>query len=167
MAKSSRGDPQLTGRRGRQVVPYGLIGAGCLFLFVVASLFMMFRPVEPERGYNVDSVSWLPNEASNITFYAREGLAMLRIAEGSMSEADFREWADSKGWDLEEKKNSRGSGYLRTAFLDLPEHQGLDQLPEDFVRDGLYYENRASNGGGVTVLFDREKERFYYSVASR
>lgn len=132
---------------------------------LLALLIFLARPNAPVIEENVESVDWLPPEASDISYYSREGFGWFRFAEGTMTEEDFRAFAVSNDWDLEEKENV--SVHMRSVLGRPPPREVREGIEMDRVRDALVYENRRPNGGGITLVFDRETDRFYFSESHR
>src|SRR5690625_1313300 len=120
---------------------------------------------EPEIRKNVDFVEWLPGNASEISYYSRDGFGWFRFAEGTMAEENFRSFAASNGWDLEEKENV--SVNMRSVLGEPPLREVQEGIEMDMVRDALVYEDRKPNGGGMTWVFDRETDRFYFNESHR
>lgn len=66
-----------------------------LLLFPFAILYMLQQG--PKYGENVESVDWLPSNASNVSFYRSD---QVQIFEFSISEDDFRRWAGSQDMEI-------------------------------------------------------------------
>lgn len=141
---------------------FGIISGAVLLLIAVVFLA---RPTAPRIVENVDSVEWLPGEASDISYYVREGFGWFRFAEGTMTESDFRSFAASNGWTLKEKKDVHVAG--RSVLGRPPLREVYRGIEMDMVVAALVYENRRPNGGGVTWVFDRETSRFYFDESHR
>ena len=104
-------------------------------LFIVAVItgnwlfYMAFHTSEPETGNHVGSVDWLPPNATDINYYKVDGFAWIKDYDCSIPEDDFWVFAYKNNWKLQEKENV------------------------------LFYEKRHSNGGGVTVSYDKKLQR--------
>jgi len=61
---------------------------------------MLWGDANPERGENQAQVDWLPETASDISYYRSYSR---KVSEFSMNESDFRKWAS--GSDLKEIKD--------------------------------------------------------------
>ena len=112
------------------------IWGACLFiLFLVLFVGALglfddaFRTGEPISGEHLDSVDWLPPNATDISFYRRDGFGWIKNYKCSVPEDDLFELAAKEGWELEMDGN------------------------------GLFYERRYPNGGGVTVRYNRDTRR--------
>ena len=77
------------------------------------------------------SVDWLPASATDINYFIREGFAWIKNYDCSISEDYFLILAEDNNWKLQEKD------------------------------DSLFHEKRHSNGGGVTVRYDKLSKRIY------
>jgi hypothetical protein len=112
----------------------------------------------PNFAQNVDAVEWLPKEAENITYWEREGLGAIRIAEFKITHKHFIEWCDEKGWELTSKNNVRARR---------PPAEGQTQGESTIVSNALVFDKREKNGAGLTLIFDIESEIAYYSWSNR
>lgn len=165
---SSSSDPRLTGGNGRRVFKVLRIGFTCgiSLLALVASLVIVaFWPLTPILEENVDSVDWLPSSASDITYYYERGFGWHRFAWGTMKEEFFRAHAVSEGWNLKEVGNLELNN--RWFWRRQPHLNGGQGFDADRVRNALVYEERQTNGGGMTWVFDLDSDRFYYSASHR
>ena len=109
-------------------------GVSLFIVLFVCSLVLFefaFYTGEPKTGKNVATVDWLPSSATDINFFIRRGFAWIKNYDCSIPEDDFLIFAENKKWELEEKDNV------------------------------LFYEKRHSNGGGVTVRYDKLSKRLY------
>jgi len=128
-------------------------------------------------GVGVDSVSWLPPEARNITYIDND---LLRIAEFDIKQGEFERWCVSRGWPLQKL----GDGELRTIerCLSMLEDRGtipkvtepnkaetnlreLERTLKNFNAGDLFFEKRWANGGGYTIGYDVKEKRGYYSYS--
>lgn len=126
-----------------------------------------------ESGESQASVDWLPEDATNVSFYR----SYLNTAyEFDISEQGFRDWSH---WELEEISEPVGfSRYLtfstpRPQEPDSPTRAEIEALALEYskrgvtIRNGLYYGYLQDNGGGVWVGYDRESGRAYFQSAPR
>lgn len=112
-----------------------------------------------DQGEHVNKVSWLPTQATNVAYYRSY---VFTAFEFDIPEADFRYWA--RQWDVQ--PITRPQTILRYSFYA---HVTHDPAHPQHARlhDGLYYEHRQSNGGGVAVGYDRELGRAYFCTTPR
>jgi hypothetical protein len=123
-----------------------------------------------ESAENVDRVTWLPPAASYISYYRSYNFTAY---EFDISETEFKRWIwlDVKPI-TQPVKIYRYSHRIRTNS-DFGLNPSLAELEEweatyrATVSDGLYYNDRRSSGGGVTVAFDRTKDRAYFQTNPR
>jgi hypothetical protein len=121
-----------------------------------------------ETGENVEHVKWLPKSASNVSYLRSYSFTAF---EFDISESDFMDWS---GWKLQQI-----SGPVRITRYCFSNHAdfGPNPSPEEIeawenrnqalITDGLYYEHRQSNGGGVRVGYDRDKGRAFFQSSPR
>ncbi|MGZ0655681.1 hypothetical protein ACWPKO_11360 [Coraliomargarita sp. W4R53] len=91
-----------------------------LYCFVVLILCLplaifFFLSRGPDYDENVDSVSWLPNYASDISYYRSK---QVQVFEFKISGEDFKRWAESRGMSVRRLVNqeiiSRYKAYIPT-----------------------------------------------------
>jgi hypothetical protein len=114
-----------------------------------------------ELAENVLAVDWLPPSASNVSYYKSYSCTAY---EFNIPESDFRSWA---WWEL--KEITGPVEVRRYSFFAKGQH-GLRPDPFDdvaVVSNGLYYEARQSNGGGVSVAYDRAATRAFFQSNPR
>jgi hypothetical protein len=128
-----------------------------------------------ETAENVARVSWLPNAASNVSYYKSYGFTAY---EFDISEAEFRKWA--RRYELNEIGDSPIE-VMRYQYVGTyaPVRKDNPSLIDDAkfaewaadvqaeVGNGLYFSERRANGGGVTVAFDRDSRRAYFQSNPR
>ncbi len=146
---------------------------GVLFLWAVT------RPAEV--GVNISSVSWLPKEASDVSYYKTY---VLTAYEFSISEDGFEKWAARYGEAKEIESVVRVARFSYMESLSFPEplpmgasesewerHEAerarLEVLRSIAITDGLVFEIRESDGGGLTVAYDRDYGRAYFESNPR
>lgn len=130
---------------------------------------MLWGDSNPERGENQAHVDWLPETASDISYYRSYSR---KVSEFSMNESDFRKWAS--GSDLKEItdrheirrfswwefQTTRPKQYDETYFREERHHIAV-------VTNGLFASYRQSDGGGNYRVFDRDKNRVYFESNRR
>jgi len=115
---------------------------------------------------NVPHVDWLPDSASDVSYYKSY---QFTAYEFDIPEADFVAWS----WhDLKpitkpifvERYTYRSAPYVMLSPVatqaeidNWEEARGRHQ-----VFNGLFFQVRRSNGGGVTVVYDRDQGRGYF-----
>ena len=97
-------------------------------VFIVL-FFSAFLPHELKSGEHLDSVDWLPQSATDISFTKRGGFGWIRNYDCLIPEDDFFQLAAEEDWELEADGNM------------------------------LFYEKRHPNGGGVTVSYHTGTKR--------
>lgn len=147
--------------------------------------------LEVEEG--LDSVPWLPETAGNISYCRNKIFG--ESYEFDISEEGFLDWCKSKGWSPRTITDS--FSILRYNFftLKLEDYEITDEDVKEFdpdcsaqdipatkkvlspdywanltraeVSEGYYYEDRQSNGGGCTAVYDNKKGRAYYNYSPR
>lgn len=151
----------------------GLVVAG-LVGFLGLCVWTTFRTT---YGVGVDSVSWLPREARNVTYF-RNGLNS--FAEFDVEREAFAKWCAKRKMPLQELTD--GGSHAVTRCLQMLENRGVIQMPsvpdgmskdefemtrtiKSFSAGDLFYEERWSNGGGYTLGYDVQAKRGYYQFA--
>lgn len=112
-----------------------------------------------ESGEGIKSVNWLPSSATNISFYKSY---VFTAYEFDIPESDFREWA--RRWDLQPVTSP--CSIDRYAARAYPTHD-FRHPHSAWIEDGLFYEHRQGNGGGVAVGYDRELGRAFFWTSPR
>jgi hypothetical protein len=152
------------------------LGAGTA-LAVVAFLLFALRGGEIERGTHLAHVSWLPVEATDVTYAKREGFGWITCYECRLPKEAFDRFAQKQGWTLEPKSDVT-TGFRLFLFPSPPgknaERDGLitvdlshEPRANDLVSRALFYEKRFPNSGGTTVIYDLEKERLFVNESHR
>lgn len=147
-----------------------------LFVAVIAFVVLSLRGAylgltHVDTGENVSSVNWLPDTASNVSFYKSYSFTAY---EFDIPESDFVNWSR---WDL--LPIDKPVSIPRYCFIDVPDSapngmaQDWQALESAYARrfakitKGLYYKYSQDNGGGVWVAYDRDARRAYYHSAPR
>lgn len=102
----------------------------------------------------------LPVTASDIAVYENRNISGNFVADFKITESDFVAFAKQKHWDVKPISGSE-SVFQPEAFQD-----GRPNDKKDII-NGLFYSQRAANGGGITVAYDRESSRAYINSSSR
>ncbi|WP_395750314.1 hypothetical protein [Prosthecobacter sp.] len=115
-------------------------------------------------GSHVNSVSWLPKTASDITYHEDDGLFYHFCYECTMAPEDFQNFARESRWTLNEKRDFHGTGgRLR---LGLPPFRVEANRSPNHYPFALVYENVARNGGGIRVIYDPDRQRLFFDESS-
>ena len=164
--------------------------------FKIAILVMLLSPIiiamlwigsaswsnsNPSMGENVAKVDWLPDAASNVSFYKSYSSTAY---EFEIPEEDFVALGQEKKWKLLEIEGNalrvftyRSIGKMREKYTDpapefateehIAEYRRQQEIIEPTVTNGLVYQVSGQNGGGITVVYDRTKKRAYVSASPR
>ena len=135
-----------------------------LFLFWLFS--GLYSNANPEIGESVQSVEWLPETASNISYYRTYSW---QAYEFDISEDHFEDWATR--WDIREVGSPisvRRYSYMGR-FEEASDYSDQENQESHTakIRNGLYDENWASDGGGYVVAYDRSEGRAYFQSNPR
>ncbi len=156
-------------------------------LIIVALLVAGFLGVclwqflKTDYGVGINSVSWLPSEARNIT-YIRNFL--FTKAEFDVEQEAFEKWCARRKWPL--RKLGADEDCLVSRCLALLQRRGIiAMVPEPNGGDpqawslwsekrgdkrlgegDLYFEERWDNNGGYTLGYDVKEKRGYYDYSS-
>ena len=162
----------------KRLVPIAVVACLAFFFWSAYKAF-----TEVESGEHVARVSWLPESATDVSFYRSYSFTAY---EFTIPEQNFLHWA--KGWEVarivgEPRSISRyHRGLNDVPYPDDPapgEHSkevwskyetALAQYREANVKhiaNGYYYEIRQSDGGGMAVGYDKEIGRAYFQSAPR
>jgi len=125
----------------------------------------------PEMGENEEHVGWLPDEATNVSYYKTYSWTAY---EFDISEHGFKSWAIR--WDLkeiEEEKSVRRYSYIPFRMREHEERMDFEEFFAEeekhiaTVAGGLYDEEDWDNGGGYHVVYDRKRRRAYFQSNKR
>ena len=149
-----------------------VITAGIAFaVWFVHSAYVGVTAIE--TGENVSFVDWLPETASNVSFYRSY---MYTAYEFDITESEFIKWSS---WDLAEISDPVSLARYKLLDTEIPD---LGSNPSDddveafmtaraeqtaTIDDGLYYGYLQDNGGGVWAGYDRKRGRAFYQSAPR
>lgn len=102
----------------------------------------------------------IPVSASDINIFKNENFSGMFLTDFAISEANFVSFADEQGWVLE------GVSGRENIFVAKPYFEEAEN-PRRAITSGYYFTDRAPNGGGITVAFDRNSGRGYISSSNR
>ena len=142
---------------------YVLLAMVALFPFAV---FYMLQQ-GPDFGENLQSVDWLPETASNVSYYRSD---QVEIYEFSITVEEYKRWAERQGMHIRTITSpisvSRYMAYIPGNPHLVPSSDGLTS--EEFhqwqnmisiqVESGLY----ASEEGHYTAVYDYNSHKCYY-----
>jgi hypothetical protein len=139
-------------KRGCKITLWVL--AGIVFLHLAAFGFLGWELFSDQSKYqeHLASFEGLPSTASDITVYTNRNITGTLLAEFTIREDGFSDWAKSLGWDVSE---ITGTVSIYTPYP----YRADDPLRPIPVGSGLYYSKHGSNGAGVDVAFDRSRGR--------
>ena len=148
----------------KKIVKRLILGGLGLLIAVVAALIFAIAGPRPGVVEGTDRPSWLPVASTDVFYRSQEGFGWWKVAEFTISESDFRDFAARRGWVLIEQVE-----YARPGLLQLVRPMGRDLAEDDLkaIPHALVYDQRASNHGGITVAFDPLISRAYYSESHR
>jgi len=109
----------------------GVLLAFLSFAILTMLFFYAFQTSDPYTGEHVPSVDWLPESATDISFYRIDGFGWVKNYDCLIPEKDFRIFAMESGWKLQAEDST------------------------------LFYAKRHPNGGGVSVNYNRETRRLH------
>ena len=152
---------------------------GLVVLGVVGvSLWSVYRET---HGVGVDSVSWLPKEAHNITYVKNDTNVR---AEFDIEQDAFEKWCEKRGWPLREL--AEGEFFTVVRCLLFLERKGIipplapsqdansieadlaamERFSKTFDAGDLVFEERWNNNGGYSIGYDVDAGRGYYAYSS-
>jgi hypothetical protein len=130
---------------------------------------VMWSNTHPDTGENVKTVKWLPSDAKNISYYKTYSWTAF---EFDIPEPSFNQWINKKwvmkpvGKDHSIMRYCSSNGNHRTCSC----YQQCNNPKEKciaVITNGVYDSQRWSNGGGYSVVFDRDAQRAYYQSNPR
>jgi hypothetical protein len=148
--------------------------AAAIIAFVAMLLLGYHGLTYCETAENVQSVSWLPEGATNISYYRSYRFTAY---EFDISEEGFQEWAKRWGQVQPIKDPVRVNRFstliqppsnVSTSSIGQMEVSGTEIDPATAtISDGYFYEKRQSNGGGVCVAYNSKAKRAYFQSNPR
>ncbi|PCJ54670.1 MAG: hypothetical protein COA79_21720 [Planctomycetota bacterium] len=146
-----------------------------LLCLVLLFSFCAYQITNSEKGENVESVSWLPSTASEISYYKRFST---KAYEFTISETGFLKWAKEKNYKIEPinkvKSNHRYKLLLEKPYPDEYNYEKLEELRKGKAEVYMYYRMvYATKGyyvqdldpgtsGGYVLLYSTTNNRAYY-----
>lgn len=131
-----------------------LVGAA-----IVVLLWVMFADHGGFKGGLADYDD-LPESAGDIMVYRNRNISGAQFMEFRIPEEDFRAYVEGQGWKLAELSEP-------THVLSTRLYQEQGRPAYTAVSRGLVHEARRANGGGITVVFDRDRGVAYVNRSSR
>lgn len=151
--------------------------AGCAVLVMACILLywcISINVTRVEVGENVPTVPWLPNSASNVSFYKSYSYTAY---EFDIPETAFVNWSRWGLTPITQPVQVWRYCLFQVANVPQPDPSASDEELKAFsdlrnsgmatITDGLFYERRQRNGGGVRVAYDRNRGRAFYQSAPR
>lgn len=127
---------------------------GCLLITFVS---VFFCGCGVDSGENEKSVSWLPESASDVSYYLVYGSWAY---EFRITESDFLEWAKENDWPPEK---IAGEPVSITRYTRMMHQDDTRKI----IKDGYYFENLQENGGGTYVAYDTNTNYAYFYRQAR
>lgn len=129
---------------------------GCFGTPVLLVLLYCYGPAE--IGENLPRVSWLQEDASDVSFYKSY---QFTAYEFSVSEASFLKHTR---WEFQEIREPVTIPRYNTRLIKIDDCENFEEYRKKTsvtVKNGLYSTRRQSNGGGYTAAYDRETGKAY------
>lgn len=145
-------------KRTKRIITFAIIIGGVVLpISGILKLKSIFAP-KPEMGTDVDSVSWLPSTASEISYYSRDGFGSVRFAVFTISEADIQAYAEEHEWKLKPEQN------IDLSYMaDFIENKQINYI----IDDALFTQDLdPKNSGGTTIAYKIETHRAYYAFSA-
>lgn len=152
----------ITGRKTGLFISLGCFGTP-LFLALLW-FFCVTRPAE--IGEKVPHVSWLQEDASEISYYRSYSWTAY---EFKVSEESFRKHANSL-WEFHEITEPETIERYNTYLLkpeDFSSYEDFLNATSVTVRNGICAKLRRSNGGGYRAIYDRDSGKAYIQTNPR
>lgn len=130
----------------------------CVTVFCILAWMMFSDQSSFKTG--LDKYTYLPDSAHDITVFTNLNISGVVLCDFKIEEKDFKDFGEKQEWKIEEIKQPK------ELFLALSFHK-KNTNDKHQIKNGLYYSKRASNGGGITVAYDRDNGRGYISKSSR
>ena len=122
-----------------------------------------------ETGENVEHVKWLPKSASNVSFHRSYSFTAY---EFDIPESEFLAWSS---WKMQPV--TKPVSVMRYSYTNHPHYLSQNPTMAEMeqwhsqchatVSNGWWHERRQSNGGGVSVAYDRTKGRAFVQTSPR
>jgi hypothetical protein len=136
---------------------------------LLRSMYLDFTSVE--MGEHQQSVDWLPNTASDISYYRSYSLTAY---EFTIAESEFLAWSRFDLLRIEKPVSvlryccvSARLAPLDGSTADEAKLIAYMNSQTATVSNGWYYKRRRQNGGGITMAYDRETRRAFVETSLR
>ncbi|MEM8866988.1 MAG: hypothetical protein AAGC73_01845 [Verrucomicrobiota bacterium] len=145
-----------------------------LLVFVPIFPIALFHSLgqRPKYGENLDSVKWLPEVASDVSYYQS---AQINVYEFNVNETDFLKWAELNGMTARRLATQESISRYK-AYMVADESKQQKSNPTDgeiTVEEFTEWQSAINakfslgfiarnNQTGAKVIFDSETERAYY-----
>ena len=145
-----------------------LVSAIACSLAILRATYVSFTYVETAE--NVTHVDWLPDSASNISYYRSYSFTAY---EFDIPEADFIAWSSRDLKPIKAPVEVYRYSHATTPADTPHPNASYEELQEMLARrmatvtDGLYFEYRQQNGGGLRMAYDRSKGRAFVKTSPR
>jgi hypothetical protein len=130
-------------------------------IFFVGVVFGYLYGERYEFAEEVENVSWLPDSASNISYYKSYNYTAY---EFDISEEAFLRWAKDHHWNV--SKIDKSITISRYNYYLVQESKSDPEFWEKVyvtINTGYFYQwERGQSGGGIDVAFDSATNRAYY-----
>ena len=133
--------------------------AAIIFVFIAVIFWSMFCD-HATFSSGLSSYGDLPSTANNISIYKASNISGLLIMVFSIPENDFKDYAESHSWPLKEITEAQ-------SIMSALEYHNKSGNYYKEISNGLYFEKRQENGGGVTLAYDRGRQLAYVNRSSR
>jgi hypothetical protein len=158
----------------KDIVPYrmgsrkslGILIGLLSFLFIAGVVHGLLSKRNPIRyAENVDSVTWLPKTARNVSYYISY---MYTAYEFDIPEKEFLKWAKKSYWNVSRIKAepvsiSRYNWPILREFDYHKEFVTRESETSVTIEKGYVYKKRfGRSGGGLIVAYDSDINRAYY-----
>lgn len=146
-------------KRFSKVVLAIVVLAWCLLVNCTVVSLVMFGD-RPSFEEGISKYEGVPSSASDINIFKNENFTGMFLVDFAISEDDFVGFAEEMGWVLE-GISGRENIFVAKLYFEEAEN------PRRAITSGYYFSDRAPNGGGITVAFDRNSGRGYISSSNR
>lgn len=135
----------------------GIILISVLALAWIARYLIYASPGEMDSGQSLNSVQWLPQEASNISY---SKTAYFNAFEFTISQEGFLDWVKDKkyGAPVSITKPVTVSRYF-TILKIKPLGEDNNKVE---VTAGMIIDNRIDGGGGRLIVYDQKAHKAFY-----
>lgn len=151
-----------------------IAACAALLVIIIANIYLIFFPSGPQIAENVDMVKWLPESATDISYYKSKRFL---VFEAAMPEPEWVEWVERAGADPQAIRNP--FSVVRYSFYldELPGMEGLDEeaqmvrwaaLTKVTIENGLGFDiKQTGSGTRMSGGYDRDRKRGYFHRIER